>query len=180
MPRLKVVDPANASGKAKEIFDGPLKGKHFNIFKGMANSPHVLQMYLAMNQSLHGISLSPKEVEVVQLAASNASGCAYCEAAHTAIGKGHGMTDAQAIGARIGRVEDDARMDALARFTRAIAQSGGQVSDADLAHFRGAGFDDKAIVEVVGVYTLAVLTNTFNHVHRTEVDFPAAPPLPAM
>lgn len=175
MPRLHVVDPASASGKAKELFDGPLKGKHFNIFKGLANSPHVLQMYLAMNQSLSGISLSPKEVETVQLAASHASGCAYCEAAHTAIGKGHGMTDAQAVGARKGQVEDDARMDALARFTKAIADSGGQVSDTDLSRFKSAGFDDKAVVEVVGLYALAILTNTFNHVNQSEVDFPAVP-----
>ena len=39
MPRLNTIDPATATGKAKEIFDGPLQGKHLNIFKGMANSP---------------------------------------------------------------------------------------------------------------------------------------------
>ena len=27
MPRVQPIDPAHASGKAKEIFDGPLKGK---------------------------------------------------------------------------------------------------------------------------------------------------------
>lgn len=175
MPRLQVVDPANASGKAKEIFDGPLKGKHFNIFKGMANSPQVLDMYLKINHALQGVSLSPAEVEAVQLAASNVAGCNYCQAAHTAIGKGHGMTDEQAIGARKGHVESDARMDALARFTRAIAETRGQVSDEDLKRFKGAGFDDRAVVEVVGVYTLATLTNTFNNVNRSEVDFPAVP-----
>ena len=42
MPRLNVVDPSTATGRVKEIFDGPLKGKHLNIFKGFANSPAVL------------------------------------------------------------------------------------------------------------------------------------------
>lgn len=173
MPRVQPIDPARASGKAKEIFDGPLKGKHFNVFKGMANSPHVLNMYLQMNQALSGISLSMKEVEAVQLAASNVADCDYCEAAHTAIGKGHGMTDAQAIGARKGHVSDDARMDALSKFTRAVTEKRGHVSDQELKAFKGAGFNDQAVVEVVGLVALAVLTNTFNNVALPDVDFPA-------
>ncbi len=173
MPRLNEVDPASTSGKAKEIFDGPLKGKHFNVFKGMANSPHVLAMYLQMNQSLNGISLSMAEVEAVQLAASNAAGCEYCQAAHTAIGKSHGMTDAQTVGARKGQVADDARMDALAKFTRALVDTRGHVTDAQLDAFKSAGFDDQAVVEVVGLVALANLTNTFNNVNRSVSDFPA-------
>lgn len=173
MPRIQPIDPAHATGKAKEIFDGPLKGKHFNIFKGMAHSPHVLNMYLQMNQALSGISLSLKEVEAVHLAASNVAGCAYCQAAHTAIGKGHGMTDAQAIGARKGHVPDDARMDALVKFTRAVVEKRGNVSDEVLDAFKGAGFDDQAVVEVVGLVALAALTNTFNILARPDVDFPA-------
>ncbi len=173
MSRLKTIDPANATGKAKEIFDGPLKGKHFNIFKGMANSPHVLNLYLQMNQALAGISLSMKEVEVVQLAAANVAGCEYCQAAHTAIGKSHGMTDAQALGARKGHVQDDARMDALAKFTRALVDTRGHVSDEQLKQFKAAGFDDQAVVEVVGLIALATLTNTFNSVHDSVSDFPA-------
>jgi AhpD family alkylhydroperoxidase len=164
MARIPLVDPATATGKAKEIFDGPLKGKHFNTFRGMANSPHVLDMYLKMNQALHGVSLSMKEVEVVELAASNVAGCDYCQAAHTAIGKGHG-------------VPDDARMDALAKFTRAVVETRGNVRDEHLDAFRKAGFDDRAIVEVIGLIALANLTNTFNNVARPAIDFPAVEPV---
>ncbi|MGP1309820.1 MAG: carboxymuconolactone decarboxylase family protein [Phycisphaerales bacterium] len=173
MPRLQTIDPAAATGKAKEIFDGPLSGKHFNIFKGMANSPHVLNMYLQMNQALAGISLSMKEVEAVQLAASNVAGCEYCQAAHTAIGKSQGLTDAEAIGARKGRVEGDARLGALASLTRSLVDTRGHVSDDQLKAFKDAGFDDQAVVEVIGLVSLANLTNTFNNVHRSAVDFPA-------
>lgn len=172
MPRLQTIDPATATGKAKEIFDGPLKGKPLNIFKGMANSPHVLEMYLKMNQALSGISLSMKEVEAVQLAASNVAQCAYCQAAHTAIGKGHGMTDAETVGARKGRVEGDARMDALVSFTRAVTERRGNVPDERIEAFKAAGFDDRAVVEVAGLVALAALTNTVNNLHRPEVDFP--------
>ena len=52
MPRLNVVEPASAEGKAKELFEGPLKGKHFNIFRGMANSPAALNAYLQLSGAL--------------------------------------------------------------------------------------------------------------------------------
>ena len=73
MPRLNVVDPATATGRVKEIFDGPLKGKHLNIFKGFANSPAVLDAYLGMSGALSKTSLSAKEREAIALAVAQAN-----------------------------------------------------------------------------------------------------------
>jgi uncharacterized peroxidase-related enzyme len=177
MSRLKAVDPAAATGRAKEIFEGPLKGKHFNIFKGLANAPAALDAYLALSGALKNASLSPKEQEVVQLAVAQANACQYCLAAHTAIAKGAGLSDAQTLGARRGHVEGDPKLDALARFAAAIFEKRGSVSDNDLAAFRKAGYGDQAIAEVVASYALAIFTNTFNHLNQTAVDFPTPPAL---
>lgn len=175
MPRLQTIDPSTATGRAKEIFDGPLKGKHFNIFKGMANSPAALDMYLAMTGALSKASLNAKEQEVIQLAIGQANDCDYCQAAHTAIGKGAGLTEDQTIEARRGSVPSDAKLDALARFAIAINEKKGFVSDDDLSAMRSAGYDDGAIAEAVASFALAVFTNYFNHVNDSEIDFPAAP-----
>ena len=177
MPRLNTVDPSAATGRARELFDGPLKGKHFNIFKAMANSPAVLDTYLAMSAELSKASLSAKEQEVIQLAVGRANDCGYCQAAHTAIGKGAGLSEEQTVQARRGRVEDDPRLEALARFALALHEKRGFVSDDDLNAFKGAGFDDGAVGEVIAVYALATLTNYFNHVNQTEVDFPEPSPV---
>ncbi|MEL7473832.1 MAG: carboxymuconolactone decarboxylase family protein, partial [Planctomycetota bacterium] len=99
MARLQVVDPATASGRAKEIFDGPLKGKHFNIFKGMANSPAVLDFYLGMGGAASKFELTGAQQEAIQLAVGEANGCGYCVAAHTAIGKGAGLSEEQTVAA---------------------------------------------------------------------------------
>lgn len=173
MPRIKPVDPATASGRAKEIFDGPLKGKHFNIFKSMAASPAVLDTYLAMAGAVGKSALSEKEREVIQLAIGQANSCDYCLAAHTAIGKGAGLSDDQTLQARRGKLADT-KLDALARFALAIHEKHGAVSDADFSAFKAAGYTDAHAGEVVAVYSLAVFTNTFNHVNQTPVDFPAA------
>ncbi|MCA9312151.1 MAG: carboxymuconolactone decarboxylase family protein, partial [Phycisphaerales bacterium] len=100
MPRLNVVDPASASGKAREIFEGPLKGKHFNIFKGLANSGAGFNFYVAASGALADAALTPAEREVIALAVAEANSCEYCAAAHTAIGKMSGLSDAQTVEAR--------------------------------------------------------------------------------
>ena len=46
------------------------------------------------------------------------------------------------------------------------------VEDADLESFRSAGYSDAAVAEVVAHVSLNVLTNFFNSVAETEIDFP--------
>lgn len=176
MARITPVDPAHASGRAKEIFEGPLKGKHFNIFKGMAVSPAMLDMYLGIGGAMKNASLSTKEQEVIQLAIAEAVQCDYCAAAHTAIGKSAGLTEQQTIEARRGHMAD-AKLNALAKFAIAVHEKRGYVSDADVAAFRAAGYGDQQMAEVVGSYTQMIFTSTFNHLNDTPVDFPAAPRL---
>ena len=55
-----------------------------------------------------------------------------------------------------------------------MAKNGG-VSDAELAAFRAAGFDDRAAIEVVAAITAMTFTALYNHVNETVVDFPAVP-----
>ncbi len=171
MSRIAPIDPAHATGRAKEIFEGPLKGKHFNIFKSMAASPAALDAYLGFSGAMGKASLSAKEQEVVQLAISEANNCGYCAAAHTAIGKMHGLTDAQTIDARRGHLEDP-KLNALAKFVLAIHEKKGFVSDNDVAAFRNAGYGDAQLAEAVASYAQIVFTNIFNHVNNTPIDFP--------
>ncbi len=175
MPRLNVVDPATATGRTREIFDGPLKGLHLNIFKGIGNSPAALDFYLGASGALKKATLSAKEQEAIQLVIGAANSCDYCQHAHTAIGKGAGLSEEQTVQARRGRIEGDAKLAALTNFAAALHEKRGFVSDEDLAAVKSAGYDDAAVTEVVAVYALATFTNYFNHVNSTDIDFPAIP-----
>jgi uncharacterized peroxidase-related enzyme len=177
MSRLHVVDPATAEGPVKEVFDGPLKGKELNIFKGMANSPAGLHAYLGLAGALGHGSLSQVELEAIALAIAEVNNCDYCRAAHTAIGTGAGMSEAQTISARRGSFADDPKLDALVKFAVRIHEKHGFVSDEDLATFKKAGFTDAHVVDVIVAYALNIYTNTFNHVNDTAIDFPQAPAL---
>lgn len=177
MPRLTVVDPANTSGRVKEILEGPLKGKHINIFKGLANSEAGLEAYLSLNKALEKSDFSAKEKEAVALIVGEKNNCDYCTAAHTAIAKGHGLSEEQTVKIRKGEKTGDDRIDAIVTFAGRIVETRGFVEDQDLEQFKGAGFDDGAVVDLIVAYSLNVLTNTFNHINETEVDFPKVPEL---
>lgn len=175
MPRLNVVDPASATGPVKEIFDGPLQGKHLNIFKGMGNAPAALNFYLAGSGALKDAGLSSKEQEVVQLVFAQGNGCDYCQAAHTHIGKGAGLSEDQTVAARTGGDLGDAKLNAVAKFATALHEKRGNVGDDDISAFKNAGYDDGNIAELVASAALATYTNYFNHVNQTTVDLPTPP-----
>lgn len=176
MPRLNVIDPKAADGKARELFDGPLSGMHLNIFKGLANSPAALEAYLSLSGALKGGLLNDKERETIALALAEANDCQYCRAAHTHLGKLVGLSPEQMIAARRGGA-GDSKLDVLAQFTVQLNEKRGWVADADLEAVRAAGYGDGHIAEIVANYALNTLTNMFNHVNDTEVDFPAPPAL---
>ncbi|MFG0325702.1 MAG: carboxymuconolactone decarboxylase family protein [Phycisphaerales bacterium JB037] len=174
MPRLNVVDPATAEGRAKELFEGPLKGMHANIFKGIANSGAALDFYVQASGALKNGLLTGAEREVIQLTIAQANDCDYCLAAHTAIGKMEGLSEDQTVAARKGTL-DDAKLAALSKFAGTLHEKRGWASDDDLAAFKSAGYTDGHVPEVIAGIALAYFTNYFNHTHDTEVDFPAAP-----
>lgn len=177
MSRLPLIDPREATGRAREILDGPLKGKHYAIFRAMANSPVALDAYLGLAGAVKRASLTTGEQEVIQLAVAEANGCEYCLAAHTAAGARVGLSAEQMLGARRGAIPGDPRLDAIAKFALALHEKRGHVTDGDLGSFRAAGFTDAQVVEAVAVFALATYTNVFNHVAGTPVDFPPAPAL---
>jgi uncharacterized peroxidase-related enzyme len=176
MPRLNVVEPAQAEGKAKELFEGPLKGKHLNIFKGMANSGAALDAYVSLSGALANSTLSPAEREAIALTLAEANQCEYCTAAHTMIGKSVGLSEADTLALRGGSVSDP-KLAALRSFVIALRERQGAVSDDELAAIRSAGYDDGHVAEMVACYAMNIYTNYFNHVNDTAVDLPAAPEL---
>ncbi|MGF1580082.1 MAG: carboxymuconolactone decarboxylase family protein [Gemmataceae bacterium] len=176
MPRLNVVEPAQATGEVKKIYDNLEKamGKVINIFQGMGNSEAALNAYLGMSATLKKGHLSPEDREVVYITVSQANGCNYCLAAHTGIAKTIGMTDEQVIAIRKMQPEA-AKHQALGRFVQRVMETKGFVENADLQAVRDAGYNDGQIAETIAFIGLATYSNYFNHVFATELDFPAIP-----
>lgn len=180
MPRLNPIDPATATGKAKDLLDGVQKkmGGTPNIFRTFANSPAVLEAYLGFSGALGKGTLSPQVREQIALIVGQTNDCDYCLAAHTTIGKMVGLSEDQLLASRRAEAAEGETA-AILRFARKLVTDRGNVSDADVQALRQAGLDDAAIAEVVANVALNLFTNYFNHVAGTEVDFPPAPAVQA-
>ncbi len=178
MARLKVVEPAEAQGETKEVYEAVQEamGAVPNICKGLANSPAALKALLAMDNAMRGAALTEAERHLVQLVTSQVNGCDYCLSAHTLLGRQSGLSDDMMAAARSGR-SIDGREAALIRFARAVVDRRGAVSDVELNEFWQAGYTERHAVEVCAVIAQATFTNYFNHVNETELDFPQAPPV---
>lgn len=173
MSRIAAVNHETAEGKAKELLDGVKKQIGFapNMMKTMAQSPAVLEAYLNFSGALSNGTLSGKLREEIALIAAETNGCGYCASAHTAIGKMVGLDETAILAAREGN-SANAQDDAALKFAHQVIVNRGQVSEADLAAVKTAGFTDGEIGEIVGAVALNIFTNYFNEIAQTEIDFP--------
>ena len=173
MTRIQPIDPDQATGKTKQLLDGVKSklGMTPNMMKTMAQSPAVLEAYLNILGALgHGF-LGAKFREQLALAIGQENSCEYCVGAHTALGQGAGLTNEEIFHSRRAN-SGGGKIEAGLQFARRILERRGDVSDEEVARVRAAGFSDGEIAEIVAHVALNILTNYFNLVARTDVDFP--------
>jgi uncharacterized peroxidase-related enzyme len=173
MPRITPVQPADATGKAKQLLDGVQAklGLTPNLAKTLATSPSALEGYLGLIGALAGGALDTKYREQIALAVAQANSCEYCLAAHTALGSLAGLQPDEILASRRAHAVD-AKRDAGLKFAQTVVVNRGNVSDAAVSSIRAAGFTDGEITEIVANVALNIFTNYINLVAQTIVDFP--------
>ena len=177
MSRFNVPTRDQVTAANQTIFD-QIKAKFGmvpNLYATFALSETALPTYLALQNARS--SISGKAREVVNLVVSQVNGCAYCLAAHTVVGKLMGFTDAQVLEIRTGRASFDARLDNLARLTRAIVEQRGHADPALVTAFLEAGWTEENLVDVIMAIGDKIISNFLHSTTEIPVDFPAAPAL---
>ena len=176
MSRLNIPATVDAAPAAAQPLLNGVKAKLGsvpNLFRLLAVSPAALDGYLGLSGALGKGSLDARTRERIALAVAEFNGCGYCTSAHAFIGKNlAGLTDAEIAANRNGGSTDD-RAAAAVRFAVKVVEARGQVTDADVAAIRLAGYTDAEVIEIVLHVALNTLTNYVNEVAETEIDFPA-------
>jgi uncharacterized peroxidase-related enzyme len=171
---LPGVTPETADPRAREVLDNALKQVGFipNMYANMVNAPAVLDTYLlGYKQFREESGFSSVEQEVVFLAISHENGCSYCVGAHSFIADKISNVPVPVTDAiRAGVLVPDARLAALAEFTRRMVASRGLPTKADVAAFLKAGFTERQILYVVLAISVKTLSNYSNHLFHTELD----------
>jgi uncharacterized peroxidase-related enzyme len=147
-----------------------------NLVASLSNAPTALETYLTVAEINGRSGLTLAEREVVQITAAGIHGCGFCVAGHTAVA----LKKAQLPESLVQSIRDqhelpDARLNAVAIFTRAVIATRGNVPDSELASFRSAGFTDANALEVILGVSLATLCNFANNLARNELNPQLAP-----
>ena len=141
------------------------------MFKAVANSPAALQSMWAAFGALGKGTLGAKLGEQIAVAIANRNRCEYCLAAHTVLGQKAGASSAEMAFAQAGH-SSDAKTHATLAFALKVVEQRAQITHADVASLREAGFGDEQIVEIIAHIALNLFTNYINVALDIPVDFP--------
>lgn len=174
MTRLKAIQPEQASGKLKELFNSiqTKLGMVPNMMRTMGNSPAVLNGYLSFSSALSQSSIGTKLAEQIALTVANVNACNYCNAAHSFIGEKLVGIDNETIAAAKKAKAIDKKTEAALIFSKKLVEKKGKINDKDVNTLKKAGFNETAISEIIAYVGFNIFTNYFNHAANVELDFP--------
>lgn len=170
VPKRSDVSPAN-----QVLFDGLEKGLGMvpNLYATLAHSEHALASYLAFQNAKS--SIKGKAREVVNLVVSQVNRCAYCLAAHTALGKRVGFSEEEIVEIRRGAASFDPKLDVLAKLVKNIVVERGHADPERVQAFLDAGWTRENLVDAIVLIGDKTVTNYLHGTTQVPVDFPAAP-----
>jgi uncharacterized peroxidase-related enzyme len=175
MSRISMIQPDQASGAAAEIFSKIKKavGKVPNAYLTIGtHNPEALGLLLSADDIVSRGTLSKQDHEAINLAVSEAVGCDYCVAAHTAIGKMVGLSVEATRQIRSGQPTGDSKRDALVHFVRNLVLTHGTVSAEEFAAILDAGYTQSELVDISLAVSAITFTNAINRISDTTLDFP--------
>lgn len=167
-------DIASSPSAARPLLEEAAKSLGFvpNLFGQLAEAPPVLHAYIQLSGLFDKTSLTPAERQVVLLAVSVENTCEFCVAAHSFIARNAVKVDGAVIDRlRAGGRLDDAKLDALANFTRQVVRQRGKVAhDSALRALFAAGYSPQTALDVILGVTMKTLSNYASHLTEVSVN----------
>jgi AhpD family alkylhydroperoxidase len=146
-----------------------------NLAAAMAESPQLLQGFLAVREIYQGGTFSPAEVQVLSLTAAYENGCAWCMAFHTLMARKEGVSQESIDALRDGRSPVEPRLGALSDFARAMVHRRGAVESAGVERLCNAGYTRAQALEVVLGMAFSLMANYAGHLAEAPLDEPLKP-----
>ena len=165
-------DAATASPESAALLAQIQKGWGFvpNLHRVLAESPAALEAYGALWEIAQKTTFTAIERNVAFLAIIYENECTYCMAGHTNLSKMAKVDDAAIAAVREGRPIADARLEALRAFAASVTRNRGVVTPAEVEAFKAAGYDNRAILDVLVLAATKLISNYANHLADTPND----------
>src|ERR1700761_5220638 len=165
-------DASSAPTDSTEILDSVKKAWGFvpNLHRVLAESPAALEAYSTLWGIAEKTGFTQQERNIVYLAIIYENECTYCMAGHTNLSRLAKVDNATIAAVRENRPITDAKLEALRQFAAKVTRQRGVVSEADVAAFKAAGYDNRAVLDVLVLAATKLISNYTNHVAQTPLD----------
>lgn len=172
--RFTVPQRAEVSENNQAIFDNLTKMVGFmpNLYAYFAKSDTALADYLAFQNRKS--TMRAKERELINLVTSQVNNCRYCQSAHTQLGKMNGFTEEQIMEIRGGSASFESKLDALAKFTKSVAENRGRADKDAVDRFFEAGYTEANLVDTVIIIGDKIISNYIHNLTAFAIDWPLA------
>ena len=172
MSQFTIHQTATAPEGSRDVLNGVQQAWGFvpNLHNVLAESPQALEAYTTTWALFDKTAFSPVERNIVYLAIIFENECSYCMAGHSGLSKMAGVKDAHIAAIRNGTPIDDAKLEALRQFAQKVTRQRGRLSDADTRAFLAAGYDNRAILDVILGAAVKLISNYTNHFANTPLD----------
>ena len=165
-------DTSSAPTASADFLNGVQKAWGFvpNLHRVLAESPAALEAYTTLWSIAEKTGFTVQERNIVYLAIIYENECTYCMAGHTNLSR-MAKVDNDAIAAvREGRPIADPKLEALRQFAAKVTRQRGFVTEADVAAFKAAGYDNRAALDVLVLGATKLISNSTNHLAQTPND----------
>jgi AhpD family alkylhydroperoxidase len=140
-------------------------------WRSSQNNPAVLQGHLALDGVYEKGSFTPRERQLILLAASVENHCNYCAAAHSTIAKGALRTPPEIVAAvRNNTMGPDAKINALVTLVKELVRERGYASEETIQKFIAAGYRKEQVMELLLGIALKTISNYLDHLSPAPID----------
>jgi uncharacterized peroxidase-related enzyme len=169
---FKVHDTTTAPAASAAILDNVQKGWGFvpNLHRVLAESPAALEAYATLWGIAEKTCFTQVERNVAYLSIIYENECVYCMAGHTNLSRMAKVGDDVIAAVREGRPIADAKLETLRQFAAKITRQRGFLSEADVSAFKAAGYDNRAVLDVLVLAATKLISNYANHLAQTPLD----------
>jgi uncharacterized peroxidase-related enzyme len=173
MNTIKVPTKEQVTIEAQAIFDQIQKsiGKVPNLYATIGYSSNALKGYLGFEEQLGKGVFTPIEREAISLVVSEVNNCLYCLSAHTLIGSMKGLSNDEMINIRKG-TPTNPKLKVIVQLAKSITENKGKANNDVLKAFFDLGYNNDAVIEIIGLVAAKVFTNYVYALTDIPVDFP--------
>ncbi|MCB8877930.1 carboxymuconolactone decarboxylase family protein [Acidisoma silvae] len=167
-----LLDSSNAPAESAKILDAVQGAWGFvpNLHRVLAESPAALEAYAALWGIAEKTSFTALERNIAYLSIIYENECTYCMAGHTNLSKMAKVDAADIEAVRDGKPIADAKLEALRTFAAKVTRQRGVVSEADVAAFKSAGYNNQSVLDVLVLAATKLISNYANHLANTPND----------